>query len=128
MSTEIKTWDDLCNHPDTSPTDIGFVNDFDKLTEDYGTHETRHAKSALAFLKIRLLIEEAYGWNPSFEEKNDWNIWKFGIKFNEEGEPWVCETDEWIQGIAFYTEAQANDFLSHESNVQLVKDYFMVEN
>ena len=130
MNNEIKTWDDLCNHPDTSPTDIGFFNDFEKLIEDYGQSETASAKSALAFLKIRLLIAEAYGGNPTFDEKNDWDFEHFGMKFTDDGEPWVCSSiaDEQVKDIAFYTDDQAEEFMSHESNVQLVKDFYMVDN
>lgn len=138
----IKTWEDMCNSPVTSPTDIGFVNDFEKLIEDYGQSETASVKSALAHLKIRLLIAEAYGGNPTTDDKLKGVYWFIALRRTEIGtKPNGCgdvdpidvyysmyaeRASECIDPIAFHSEEQAENFISHESNRQLIRDFYMV--
>lgn len=126
--SEIKTWDDMCNHPNTSPTDIGFVNDFEKLIEDYDQSETDSAKSALALLKIRLLISEAYGGNLSTEEWKDYNRNKFKVEYDYAfRNPYiVCSSGDFFNPISFKSIEAAEEFLSYGSNLELVKDFYMV--
>lgn len=92
-------------------------------------------KSVLAFLKIRRLIEISYGGNVSYSD------------FSELGKPdpviivpqgtipsgniaFYAKTedvyDNSFSHIAFHTKEQAQEFLSHEENIQLLKDYFMI--
>lgn len=123
----IKTWEDMCNDPDTSTTDIGFVNDFDDLIADYGQSETASAKSALALLKIRLLIDEAYGGNPCADDKLKGAFFFIDIdRFVENYLLYVERAADCIDPIAFHTKEQAEEFISHESNRQLIRDFYMV--
>lgn len=98
--------------------------------------------SALAFFKIRQLIGLSYGGNPSYEEKM--NNACFFVDFTPEpdyessitylGESYIrCkQTPRVVEGtgcadpIAFRTRQDAEDFISHEDNVMLLKNYYMV--
>lgn len=138
----IKTWEDMCNNPVTSPTDIGFVNDFEKLIADYGQNEAVSVKSTLAHFKIRLLIAEAYGGNPTTDDKLKGVYWFIALRRTEIGtkptgygdaDPidvyhsmYAERASECIDPIAFHAKEQAKEFISHESNRQLIRDFYMV--
>lgn len=84
-------------------------------------------KSALALFKIHQLIEVGYGGNITNEEYKNTDfkyvIFK-DVSTNEFSINSVCNC---IYGlIAFHTNKQAKEFLSKPENIQLLKDYFMV--
>ena len=82
-------------------------------------------KSALALLKIHQLIEVGYGGNISSEEWNN-NEWKFTYQYTKTGIDIIStRISKYI--IAFHTKEQAEEFLSYPENVQLLKDYFMID-
>lgn len=83
-------------------------------------------KSALVLLKIHQLIEVGYGGNVT-EEEWDKNYVCFVIRYDTMYKRFVigrCVSN--IQHIAFHTKEQAEEFLSKQENVQLLKDYFMI--
>ena len=82
-------------------------------------------KSALALLKIYQLIETGYGGNISSEEWNN-NEWKFTYQYTKTGIDIISTCiSKYI--IAFHTKEQAEEFLSYPENIQLLKDYFMID-
>lgn len=81
-------------------------------------------KSALALLKIHQLIKVGYGGNAIKTSDNnticiiyDVNTSTFMIN--------VCSS-LWRSHIMFHTREQAEEFLEHIDNIQLLKDYFMI--
>ena len=82
-------------------------------------------KSALAFHQIYQLIEVGYGGNISSEEWNN-NEWKFTYQYTKTGIDIIStRISKYI--IAFHTKEQAEEFLSYPENIQLLKDYFMID-
>ena len=82
-------------------------------------------KSALALLKIYQLIEVGYGGNISSEEWNN-NEWKFTYQYTKTGIDIIStRISKYI--IVFHTKEQAEEFLSYPENIQLLKDYFMID-
>lgn len=82
-------------------------------------------RSALALLKIHQLIEVGYGGNISSEEWNN-NKWKFTYQYTKTGIDIIStRISKYI--IAFHTKEQAEEFLSYPENIQLLKDYFMID-
>lgn len=83
-------------------------------------------KSALAFLKIHQLIKVGYGGNVNNEE---WNIpyFKFAINIvNEEFKIIPVNNTNLSPYVVFHEIEQAEEFLKYPENVQLLKDYFMI--
>lgn len=90
------------------------------------------AKSALAFLKIRQLIEDGYGGNVTNEEwrtaiDEDNPIYIITIDGMNNIRCGYVEITQEYSPIAFHTKEQAEEFLSDPERVQLLKDYFMIE-
>ena len=86
-------------------------------------------KSALALLKILRLIEISYGGNISSEEWYDDLTPKFIITEKQaNGTFTTCcaRIQTHRTPIAFHTSSQAEEFLSYEENIQLLKDYVMI--
>ena len=99
---------------------------------DYGPTEPI-VKSALALLKIHQLIEVGYGGNVTNEEWLDNEIEKFIITLNISNYSYQFTivkhtTSAYFNYIAFHTKEQAEEFLKYPENVQLLKDYFMIQN
>lgn len=81
--------------------------------------------AASALLKIHQLIEVGYGGNITNEEWNNAKT-KYIIdgvvnKLN------ISDLSATRCHLAFHTREQAKEFLSYPENVQLLKDYFMIE-
>lgn len=91
-------------------------------------------KSVLALLKIRQLIEIGYGGNVTNDEWDDINIkkWFFmPVAFYSPDEEIFnivyAHNNSYKRAIAFHTEEQAKEFLKYPENVELLKDYFMLD-
>lgn len=120
-----KTWseyhknDDIRFMPSTVTWDIPVY--FNDIT-------VNGKKSALAFLKIRELIEVGYGGNVINDEWIDRDITKYFISFGNDNIIGIEKTilSEEFSHIAFHTKEQAEEFLKYPENVQLLKDYFMI--
>lgn len=82
-------------------------------------------KSALAFLKIYQLIETGYEGNIKFLPPC------YYIEYDCANKPkFIVKEDNSYsikQSIAFVSKQQAEEFLSYPENIQLLKDYFMID-
>ena len=83
-------------------------------------------KAALALLKIHQLIEVGYGGRPTTDKLMDVNNTLCDIDINREGKFEASLYGLPTNLIAFHTKEQAKEFLSYPENVQLLKDYFMI--
>lgn len=131
-----KTWSKLVEH--IQPilyAEISYKSDghYISVSEDCGG--TPIEKAALALFKIHQLIEVGYGGNVTDEEWRNNNIKKWYFAPNtyyspEDGnDMWdivYAQYYNYKRNFAFRTAKQAEDFLSHPENVQLLKDYFMI--
>ena len=114
-----KTWDEYLkgkNHDDLCL--------IDRLSENV---HSPSEKSALAFLKIYRLIEDGYGGNVTNEDWKNIYINKYVIKTDLELHLKLSIFRLYSKNIiAFRSYKCAEEFLSHTENVQLLKDYFMI--
>lgn len=86
--------------------------------------DKQHAKSALALAKISQLMPY-YGGKVTDKEWEDNDTKKYTI-CRENGELFkMVQYNIWYP-IAFHTEEQRDTFMSREENIQLLKDYFMI--
>ena len=95
--------------------------------------DTPIEKSALALLKIYLIIEVGYGGYPTkedYDKANHEKLWTIRIYKTDDNDfifnaiPLYGECFK--NNIAFHTIEQANEFISYPENIQLLKDYFMI--
>lgn len=126
-----KTWSELNHYPKYENDDYSV-----DITGHCGNGITRRdtpiEKSALALLKIHQLIELSYGGNITNEEWLDrytnlttkWVI----VSNDDNGDFLVIETqnNHMRTNPAFHTQEQAEEFLTHPENIQLLKDYFII--
>lgn len=118
-SKKSKTWSELVEQEKAHFYEANLC-DCNELIDEYSPIE----KSALALLKIHQLIEVGYGGNISSEEWNN-NEWKFTYQYTKTGIDIIStRISKYI--IAFHTKEQAEEFLSYPENIQLLKDYFMI--
>lgn len=126
-----KTWNELCEAAQVQQyeaiTDVIF-DDNDKMIDESSAvgENIKLAKSALALLKIHQLIEVGYGGNPSTKEKINRDNSLYEISIDSDGELTVEYLALPTNHIAFRTKEQAEEFLSYLENIQLLKDYFMI--
>lgn len=102
-------------------TDLGLRNDSDKnvfLTK-------KHAKAALAMAQISQLMPY-YGGEITKDEWSNVYITKYTV-VRKEHTLQSCNTRSYYEPIAFRTEKDRIKFMSHEENVRLVKDYYMMD-
>ena len=84
----------------------------------------KHAKSSLALAQISQLMPYYGGEITNEEWKN--NERKFTIVvYNGELKPFTHVNNKVL--IAFHTEQQRTEFMSFPENIQLVKDFYMVD-
>lgn len=122
-----KTWSELIYENDFKNCNVEIKKGF--YSEDKTLcGNTPIEKSALALLKIHQLIEVGYGGNITNEEWEDTStikfvidIYKYNIEFN-----FIITFYNYISHIAFHTKEQAEEFLKYPENIQLLKDYFMI--
>lgn len=124
-----KTWDEFCLHfKKYLNIACGFCP-MESETQNYSftVNNTPIEKSALALLKIYHLIKVGYGGNISskewYESNPKWVIAEFS---KEEFVPVCVRNQQYRSYLAFHTKEQAEEFLSYEENIQLLKDYFMI--
>ncbi|AXF52175.1 MAG: hypothetical protein [crAssphage sp. isolate ctcc615] len=119
----IKTYNELKN----SNKEITYnLSTIDKYGCDKEIEYSPIEKSVLALLKIYQLIEVGYGGNMTDKEWNGKNNYRC-IQYNSYSKNFkIINLIENKHLIAFHTEEQAIKFLSYPENVQLLKDYFMV--
>lgn len=117
-----KTWSELYNNKNSFVDNELYT--IDCLEENV---KTPIEKSVLALLKIHQLIEVGYGGNVTNEEWFDWDNCIYFIEYNGEDKEYkILTTVCYKKHIAFHTKEQAEEFLSYHENVQLLKDYFMI--
>ena len=114
-----KTWSELVNKNRNVINHIGYIQDNRVCTTAIG--RTHIEKSALALLKIYQLIEVGYGGNKIDDDDiyyDNWTIDPHGFC--------PVRNDFGVKHILFHTEEQVKEFLSYPENIQLLKDYFMI--
>lgn len=133
-----KTWRGLCEAALVEQieviTDVVF-DDNDVMSDESSavSGNLKLAKSALAFLKIYQLIREGYGKNIEHVEwifnkyasnKSKWMI----IDNYDKKKFQIVKVKNNYTGsqLVFRTKKQAEEFLKHQENIQLLKDYFMI--
>lgn len=121
-----KTWSELIEKDSRAIT-----YNLEATYNEYQPHSTSYTpieKSALALLKIHQLIEVGYGGNISSAEWKNKKVSKFLIHWcYDYKELIIHETFIYASPIAFHTKRQAEEFLKHPENIQLLKDYFMID-
>lgn len=121
-----KTWSELikedkfkCNHIEIKK---GFYSEDKSLCG-----RTPIEKSALALLKINQLIEVGYSGNITKYEWFNYDNYIYTIEYDGENKIYkIIITTYYKSHIAFHTKKQAEEFLKYPENVQLLKDYFMI--
>lgn len=95
--------------------------------------DTPIEKSALALLKIYLIIEVGYGGYPTkedYDKANDERLWTVRIYKTDDNDfifgASPLDGECFKNNIAFHTIEQTNEFISYPENIQLLKDYFMI--
>lgn len=85
-------------------------------------------KSALAFLKIHLIISKEYDGVSTLEEYSALGLSKsfYTIIPNIFTGKMVVDVSLSILPITFHTKEQAKEFIKHTENIQLLKDYYMI--
>lgn len=85
----------------------------------------KYAKASLALAQISQLMPY-YGGIVTNEDWKNCNITKYGIVINQGNISWGRYNDLRVS-IAFYTKEQLLKFISFPENVQLVKDFYMID-
>lgn len=116
-SHECGTWEEL---------EALSLTDAIRIDSDLPYQGTNEEESALALAKMRRLIDTSYGGNPAFEEKRDGVKEFYFVDFDEYGAAKIVKGYECIDPIAFYTKEQAERFISHPENVELLKSYYFI--
>lgn len=113
--TQIKTWEDV----ESSSIEIPTI-----LSEDLSY---KIIKKNEACTKIAKLIELSYGGMVSEEEMKDASIDIYNIYPDEKKQLIIgCLNTRLYDFICFHTRQQAEEFVSHESNIKLVEQYYMM--
>jgi len=127
-----KTWSELC---DVSQNKCYSLHEIDSVraTCIKISNPTPIERSALALLKIYQLIEVGYGGNitDGWFGHSDTPIWIILPEFNQGNFLGIYEVDDLadkgIHHIAFHTKEQAEEFFSYPENVQLIKDFYIIQ-
>lgn len=128
---EVDTWEDIesvegfyiSNTSGISHvnTDVNKNNSWDKNI----FIDMRHVKSALAMAQISQLMPY-YGGAITNAEWDDFDLTKYVItRCGNDSETGAAHS--YYEFLAFHTEEQRDRFLSFPENVQLVKDYLMID-
>lgn len=128
-----KTWRDIEEYH--TNVDLALANAQKNLAQ-YSHCPIQYIVKCIATLKIQKLIELGYGgmvteeeWELSSSYENDTVIWSIICEYMfEEKEPHLPIVSNWAQPclISFRTQQQAEEFMSHSENVELVKQYYMI--
>lgn len=116
-----KTWNEV-NKSALNQDILGAIETLESQTPIIS--DDRSLKSVLAFLKIHQLIETGYGGNIRDKEWSGSSTSKYAIFPTLVVDPvyYLCSKTH----IAFHTKEQAVEFLKYPENIQLLKDYFMI--
>lgn len=119
-----KTWNELENRNNEATYNLSIIDKYGLNKEI--VEPSPIEKAALALLKIYQLIEAGYGGNITNEEwVND--DWKYAIEYYSNNKKFtIISTTHTKYLIAFHTPKQADEFLYHSENIQLLKDYSMI--
>lgn len=126
LKPNIKTWEDIENNiPEDQLEDIEsfFTSIRNAPGMEYGLDNT--CQKLIATYKISRIIELGYGGMVSNKDNNDQSLIKYFIYHRYDGELRILDVD-WLadKTLGFYSKKQAEDFISHPENVQLVKQYY----
>lgn len=121
-----KTWNELYPSEDIFIINQKFnkCGSFNAITAPTITMSPKE-KSAIAYLKILYLIDKCYGGLISREDWNNPNVNKYCIECTDY-QSVIHHYIATINNIAFYSRKLAEEFLSYSENVQLIKDYYMI--
>lgn len=126
-----KTWNDIILNKTTFEYKLYYpaVDDENYFTY-VGTNPIE--ESAIALLKIHQLIGIGYGGNLTNKEWITQNT-KYLITpiCNKNSYKFIVTTTTFFTDkchIAFHTKEQAEEFLKYEENIQLLRNYFMIQN
>lgn len=91
----------------------------------YGMDESIK-KKMIATAKIAKLIDVTYGGRVTDDEWRNHSVLKYYIEPHSETKRFIthCVYRDKKHFVAFHTQKQMEAFLSHESNKQLLKDFF----
>ena len=121
-----KTWEGFVRHFHKD-TDWNPKNEFCDLPM-YGLSDALRNK-LIAMAKIGKLIEVGYGGNVTKKEWEDFNCRKYVIKYCPQDERKFIASDYCMgeyEFIAFHNPKQLDEFMTYESNKELLKQYFAV--
>ena len=128
-----KTWNELNHYPKYDNDDYS-VDITGHLGNGITKRNTPIEKSALALLKIHQLIEVGYGGYPTKEDYDKANyerLWTVRIYKTDDNDfifgATPLDGECFKNNIAFHTIEQTNEFISYPENIQLLKDYFMIQ-
>lgn len=120
-----KTWSELVKMKDTKDYFLEYhaIKGFDYEITSPNPIE----KSALALLKIHQLIEVGYGGNVTNEEWISPNYAHYAISLYHHSKHFeILQNPADRHLVLFHTKEQAEEFLKHPENIQLLKDYYMI--
>ena len=127
---QIKTWEDVekleyskIEHHDMSMLIKGVCGNI-----YYENINEKVVQKVIATLKIAKLIDLGYGGMVSEEEWKDGHLRVYTILPTEfEGEFEIANTNfPYRAFLSFHTQQQAEEFISHESNKILVRQYYLM--
>ena len=98
------------------------------MTETIILGDSPIEKSVKALLKIHQLIEFGYGGNVTynyFENQVTYGITHSGDSNSFEAHQ-IADIYEYSPHIHFHTKEQAEEFLKYPENIQLLRDYFQI--
>lgn len=127
-----KTWSQYIKNNTIRPY-AALINTKGYTIADTPIGDTPIEKSALALLKIYQLIEVGYGGYPTKEDYDKTNyerLWTVRIYKTDDNDfifsAMPLDGECFKNNIAFHTKKQTNEFISYPENIQLLKDYFMI--
>lgn len=125
---EVNTWKDI------TLVNGFYINGVSNIIGDCGRavegnknifHSEKYAKASLALAQISQLMPY-YGGIVTNEDWKNCNITKYGIVINQGNISWGRYNDLRVP-IAFYTKEQLLKFISFPENVQLIKNFYMID-
>lgn len=118
---KFKTWEDIQKMNEDSNFYLRVIDNLELPDKIYS--------KCIATLKIAKLIELGYGGMISNEEWEDIGCKKYAIDYVPCNEGKFVMSEYCIgdyRFIAFHTNAQRINFMSHQENVELIKQYYMI--
>ena len=121
-----KTWSEIRTIKNCYVSTLGCMASMNEMAD--GTERrTTIEKSALALLKIHQLLEVGYGGNVKNRDRVNFYTIQWSYEYNmfviRNFSPFLEDNGT---PLCFHTKEQAVEFLSHFENVQLLRDYFML--